>query len=90
MKIKDLLEMDIDVDIYNDLTEDMPAAFVGPHKLTNEGKIQFSDVLKYDIEFEDGDCIVHCGTVKQVRSMCDFFNSIAGFCHPEEYNLFFK
>ena len=36
MKIKDLLEMEIDVDVYDNVCEELAIAFCGATKLTEE------------------------------------------------------
>lgn len=63
MKIKELLGMDIDVDVYDNVCEELSTAFVGPMYLTEAGKQKFADVLELDVYFgedEEGD-ICYCG-----------------------------
>ena len=50
MKIKDLIKKDIDVEVYDNVTQEIiDISFVGPLELTEEGKEKFKEVLEYDI-----------------------------------------
>ena len=50
MKIKDFIKKDIDVDVYDNVTQEIiDISFVGPLELTEEGKEKFKEVLEYDV-----------------------------------------
>ena len=56
MKIKDLIKKDIDVEVYDNVTQEIiDISFVGPLELTEEGKEKFKEVLEYDVVlYEEG------------------------------------
>ena len=102
MKIKDLLKLDIDVDVYDNVEDGIEIAFCGPMELTPDGQKRFAEVLDYDIELDIGEgiCIVY--TDKQDGKIIDnyeprlrdaefFFHALAGYCSAEDYyNWFFE
>ena len=49
VKVRDLIAQSIDIDVYDDVTEELGIAFCGPMELTDEGAEKFADVLDYDI-----------------------------------------
>ena len=49
MKVKDLLEMEIDIDVYDNVCDELAIAFDGPMELTEAGKQKFAEVLEYDV-----------------------------------------
>ena len=51
MTVRDLLPMDIDIDVIDDVVEDLYVAFCGPMKLTEEGLKEFGEVLDYPVKF---------------------------------------
>lgn len=54
MKVKDLLPMEIDIDVYDDVCEELGIAFCGPLTLTEAGQEKFSEVLEYEIQMVAG------------------------------------
>ena len=96
MKIRDLLSMEIDVDVYDDVCEELAIAFCGPVELTEEGLDYFSDVLDYEIEFCNDVVIVHVDHPEErvwkrrLRGACSLFNSMAGWCSASNYDRWFK
>lgn len=62
IKVKDLLEMDVDVDVYDNITEELAIAFCGAVELTDEGKSHFEVILNREVELdeESGVAIVDC------------------------------
>ena len=62
IKVKDLLKMDVDVDVYDNITEELAIAFCGAVELTDEGKFYFEVILNRDVELyeENGVAIVDC------------------------------
>ena len=50
MKVRELLKMDIDIDVYDNVTEELAVAFCGPMELTEAGIRRFGEVLDYWVE----------------------------------------
>lgn len=98
MKIKDFLHLDVDLDIYDDVCEEVCIGFVGPISLTEEGVKRFAKVLDLDIEVANtadrAVVAVGAGTVdawkENVKSVKDLFNAAAGYCSEEQYGKWFK
>lgn len=97
MTVRDLLKMEIDVDVYDSICDEIAIAFCGPVKLTEEGETHFSKVLDYPVEF-NRDCSEVCVILdetegvwqKQLRKAKDFFWSLAGYCAVDDYDRWFK
>lgn len=93
MKIKDLIEMTVDTDVYDDVCEELAIAFVGPIDLTEEGQKKFAEVLDYDVDFDNEVTIVKIDSddwEDKLKKAKRFFNSAAGYCSEEDYNKWFK
>ena len=93
MKVKDLLKMNIDVDVYDADTDGIPM------ELTEAGKEKFKDVLEYEVEFNEGTCYGDIAVVtvpdtedydKGLRKAEDLFYALAGDVSPEKYDNWFK
>lgn len=95
MKVKDLIEQDIDVDVYDNVCEELCIAFCGPIRLTEQGKEKFSDVLEYGVEYERDVAIINCdaagdrGYMKRVRKAQAFFEAAAGYCAADDWDKWF-
>lgn len=101
MKVKDLLKMDIDIDVIDNYTEECYIAFCGPITLTPSAKRKFSRALNIECEvIHDhgyfGDFVtLKCDTgddeiaEKNVQACIDLFYSLAGFCSSEDYDKWF-
>ena len=95
MKVKDLIEQEIDIDVYDNVCEELAIAFCGPLALTEQGEKKFSDGLEYGIELGDGVCIVNCDASgdeweNRLEKAKEFFYAAAGYCAEEDYNKWFK
>lgn len=93
MKVKDLLEMEIDIDVYDNYDERLGIAFVGPAKLTAKGEETFGEVLDLDVEIVgDGCCaIVDTEDDEEMTQMaCDLFVALAGYCSETDYEEWFE
>lgn len=55
IKIKDLLGVDICIDVYDDYVDELQINFSGPIWLTSYGRSLFSDVLDIEIDVDDDD-----------------------------------
>ena len=94
MKVKDLLEMEVSVDVYDDVCEELAIAFEGPQPLTEAGKVKFADVLEYGVELDDGVAIVNCDAADdawegRLRKAMEFFEAAAGWCTAEDWDKWF-
>lgn len=98
MKVKDFLHLDVDIDIYDDVCEEVCVGFVGPLSLTEEGKKHFVKVLNLDIEVantaDQAVIAVGAGSVDtwkaNVKAAKELFNAAAGYCSEEQYGKWFK
>ena len=98
MKIKDLLSMEIDIDIANTVTDDLWPAFCGPLALTPEGAKEFADVLELNITAIDAENAVAVIQVDAPGELWKhnfirarkFFCAAAGYCAAAEYEKWFK
>lgn len=90
MKVKDLIPMEVDVDVYDDCCEACQIAFCGPMKLTENGEKRWAKVLEHEISFF-GDCtaIVHADDEDDADEVAAFFNAAAGYCSVSDYDAWF-
>lgn len=99
MKVKDLLEQEISVDVYDDVCEELAIAFDGPQKLTDAGKRKFSEVLDYPVSLVRSghflNAIVQIDDAKdavwerRLRKAKEFFEAAAGYCACDDYDKWF-
>ena len=100
MKVKDLLPMEIDVDVYDNVCEELAICFCGPIELTEAGKARFAEVLEYDCKLYcsrfDGNCAVinvddpdEKVMMHKLEQAQRFFVSAAGYCADEDFSLWF-
>ena len=98
MKIRELIDQEIDVDVYDDYDERCGWAVCGPVKLTEIGKRHYSKVLGMDVRLIEGslggvsytNAIVHTETAKEAEALKDFVLSAAGYCSDSEYQAWFE
>lgn len=100
MKVRDLLPMEIDIDVYDNVCDDIGIAFCGPMELTEEGEKHFSEVLEYDIKldlsgsFPTAVCLIDDDNdrvwKKRLRKAIEFFYSAAGYCDCDDYDKWFR
>ena len=94
MKVRDLIEQDICVDVYDDVCEALAIAMDGPIRLTKAGKKKFEDVLDYEVKLADGCAIVSVDGPdgvwqKKLRNAQQLFEGAAGYCTVEDYDKWF-
>jgi len=96
MKVKDLIEMDIDIDVYDNVCDDIAIAFVGPQELTEEGRKRFAKTLELDIELDENVCIVNVEDEtdpekwkSNLKNAKQFFWAAAGYCPVSDYERWF-
>ena len=100
MKVKELLKMDIDIDVYDDVCEELAIAFCGAYELTDEAKKHFAEALEYDVELHNNGAyivgIVHVDDPDEkvwehkLGMACELFYSLAGYCASDDYDKWFK
>lgn len=99
IKVKDLIKMEIDVDVCDDYDESCYIAFCGPLELTPAGLEMFAPVLEYDIELppaeireQYGDPAIITGIENdnQARQVKKFFYAAAGYCSADNWSAWFK
>lgn len=98
MTVRDLLKMEICVDVVDDVTEELYIAFDGPQALTPEGEKEFA--LALDLEVRPGaDSGLYVVCVddddertwkRRLRSAIKLFNGMAGYCSVSDYKLWFR
>lgn len=101
MTIRDLIQMEIDIDVYDDVCEELSVAFCGPQPLTEEGEKEFADIMDYPVEInpdsygglsaaivliDDPDEKVWKKRLKKAKH---FFYSAAGYCACSDYDRWF-
>ena len=98
MTVKDLLPMEIDVDVVDDVCEELYIAFCGPVKLTEEGQKHFADALEIEVKptydsdlwlvcVDDADESVWKHRLKVAKQ---FFRSAAGYCADSDFKKWFS
>ena len=99
--VRELLAMDIDVDVCDDVDESLYIAFVGPLQLSQWGKIEFAGALDLEVtlppddnDFYDHVCVHVDHPDEKIwrRNLCEarhLFESAAGYCAYDEYNMWF-
>lgn len=101
MTIRDLIQMEIDIDVYDDVCEELAIAFCGPQKLTEEGEKEFAEIMDYPVEInqnsyggiaaaivliDDPDEAVWQPKLEKAKR---FFDSAAGYCSCDDYDKWF-
>lgn len=97
MKVKELLTMDIDIDVLDNICDALEIAFVGPAKLTTEGMKEFDDVLEYEVKLHEeyGYCVIICTDnpnvkwLTKLRKAKALFSALAGYCSASDYDKWF-
>lgn len=100
MKVKDLLEMEISVDVYDNVCEELGIAFEGPMELTKAGLEKFGEVLEYDVTFSNGGNFINAIVdvddededefERKLAAAKELFESMAGWCTMDEGREWFK
>lgn len=94
--IRDLLLMDVDIDVYDNVCESLAIAFCGPMNLTEEGKEHFKDVLDLPViiytdnnvaivDVDDSEGVWQ----KKLKGAKELFYALAGFCPISDWHKWF-
>ena len=96
MKVKELLGMEICVDVHDNVCEKLAVAFEGPIKLTKDGREKFAEVLEYevDVDVDYGTAIVDVDDIvgvweDKIKNASQLFYSLAGYCSSEDWDKWF-
>lgn len=100
MTIKELVAMDIDIDCYDNVCEEIGIAYCGPYKLTEAGKQEFADVLEYKCEIVHDPvgydvCIITVDDDPNIKwrdklnKAKRFLYAIAGYCAEDDFDKWF-
>lgn len=102
MTVRELLQMEIDIDVYDDVCEELGIAFCGPMELTEKGKEKFAEVLDYEltlvphsyggfpayiVHVDDPDDRVWEDRLAKAK---EFFEAAAGYCSVEDFEKWFN
>ena len=98
MTIRELIKYDIDIDVYNNITDDEALCLCCPMELTKKGEEQWHDVLDYvvDVSFEDKFAVCICDDDPNIKwqtkkkRLSNFLWSAAGYCSDKDYDTWFK
>lgn len=90
MKLYELLEKDIDIDVTDNLT-DFACGFVGPCHLTDYGKCYFYNVLDLNVNLDTelGVAEVEVEDDYQEERLKELLKFFAGYCSEERYARLF-
>ena len=98
IKVRDLMSMEIDVDVWDDYDESLGIAFCGAMLIKPEGLKEWADVLDYDIEvnLRCASAVLHVSVDNDVESekrlarASRFFYSLAGYCADKDFERWFE
>ena len=99
MTIRDLIQQEIDIDVYDDVCEALGIAFCGPQPLTPDGEKEFAEIMDYEIQINPHSygnlpaailCIDGLEDWEdRLRKAKRFFYAAAGYCICEYYDRMF-
>lgn len=97
MTVRDFIKQEIDIDVYDDVTEGFGICFVGPLWLTDKGKRHFAEVPDLEIEMheESGNAVVKIDDCeesvwqKRLDQVKELFYAAAGYCSKDDYIKWF-
>lgn len=99
MTIRDLIQQEIDIDVYDDVCEELGIAFCGPQPLTPEGEKEFAEIMDYEIYINQhsyGDLPAAILAIDglddwkdRLRKAKKFFYAAAGYYPCDDYDRWF-
>lgn len=98
MKVRDLIKMSIDIDVYDNVCEALSIAFCGPIELTDEGKAKFEIALNLDVEIDEENNVAIVNIEDEffpdlwkynLKAAKNFFYSAAGYCSGADWEKWF-
>jgi len=99
MTIRELIQQEIDIDVYDDVCEALAIAFCGPQPLTPEGEKEFAEIMDYELRLNPCSygglpAMILCidgleDWEDRLRKARIFFESAAGYCDCDTYDRLF-
>ena len=100
MKVKDLMEMELSADVYDNVCDELAVAFEEPMILTEAGMKKFGEVLEYDVSLHDNGNLINAIVdvddedeaefERKLAKAKDLFESMAGWCTMDEGREWFE
>lgn len=94
--VRDLLAMDIDIDVYDNVCESLAIAYCGAIALTSEGQKRFADVLDLTVNIDKNNCVAIIDVddaegvwQKKLKGAKELFYALAGYCSTTDYDTWF-
>lgn len=99
MKVREFIQKEIDIDVYDDVCEELSIAFCGPQPLTPEGEKEFTEIMDFEVELVNGS-YGHVAIIKiddpeeevwmnRLDKVKRFFLGAAGYCPIHLYEKWF-
>lgn len=99
--VRELIARSVDIDVYDDTTEDLAVAFCGPQSLTAAGQEHFSRALDLSVVLHTDEpgypdhAVVILSAYdgewqKDLRAASDLFYGAAGYCSIDDYDKWFS
>lgn len=99
MTIRELIQQEIDIDVYDDVCEDLAIAFCGPQLLTPDGEKEFAEIMDYEIQINPCSYGGFPAAIVMIEQYDDwkkrlgrakrFFDAAAGYCACDDYDRWF-
>ena len=99
MTIRDLIQQEIDIDVYDDVCEELAIAFCGPQPLTPEGEKEFAEIMDYEMYINPHSYGNLPAAILKIDGLPDwedrlrkakiFFLCAAGYCSCDDYDRLF-
>lgn len=95
MTVRDLIQQDIDIDVYDDVDESLGIAFCGPLALTEDGELHFEEALGLEISLVNNVAIVGVDDddektwKRRLKIAKEFFEAAAGYCLDVDFQKWF-
>lgn len=91
MKVRELLNMDVCIDVADDYDERLWIAFDGAISLTEIGMDVFREALDLKVKLTtSSDALILCKNAKEAEVAKELFESLAGYCTEDEWELWFE
>lgn len=98
MTIREFMESNTDIDVYDNVCEELGIAFCPPIYLTDKGMDKFGRLLDSKIEVCEDACSAtvivddepNWDWEDKLQAMKEFFYAMAGYCADTDYDEWFK
>lgn len=91
MTVREFLNLEIDIDVFDDYAEELEIAFVGPVDLTDLGEEKFFDIMKNEIliDEETDTATIHIENEREHKLAKLLFYGAAGYISFSKYKTLF-